>query len=969
MKKKNEQSAVGKTGSRRKTALVLFTAAFMVTAMAALVVSFAPADNDDAGDQALGAYSSTEVDDLIKGPGALPERNIDAFLESTGATHELYGDIVETFDTNTYIITRAISGLAVLVDGHGDYAIIAEGSMILFTDISAGMGGYSSPYNMVFVGEGKLTVYGDLDLDTSVLKDGSKIEVNGVILEAESGDVEFKLEIIDDEFDSFKVEDGKMTVSFEGIKGYVDDDWDLTSSDLITNFDGAPITYNITYKLNGGSVAAGNPTTYDVDDLEITPIILPTKAGYTGAWSPAFIIPGTGAGEVFGDFEFVAVYTKVPYDITYDLNDSASYPADANPNAGKTSFDVEERVVLIDPTRDGYTFAGWELWTNSGPFGFVLDGITSVIEPGAVVYDVEFVATWNPIEYALWYVMNDSGSVSAATNNAANGFWYSPDDMVTFGDPTRAGYTFLGWSLVNEAIAWDEGEGEYGWDDSGTFVLFVPVEDTDEWIGNQVLYAIWEVIEYAITYDTIGTELNPETYTIEDYVVLVASTKTGYVFGGWFTSSAHTSAVSVPAIVPGTTGPQSFFAKLDAIECFVFIDDAYFNAAFTAPIFYDDLAGLVITVTTKTHYDFAGIFSVSMNNVALDIGDHYTVTGADENVITLLLAINGDIKIVAEYDLTEYDIDYTTAGVFIDDPNDGSFVTYTIETKDVLPTDATRAGYDFAGWTRNGSPISAIFPGDADKFGGDIILVATWTPKTYNITYNDALGETPNDTYSVLTGKELPYDFDVNGYTFVGWYNNANLIWGEDGDGEIGFGQWIEGQNGLEFILVDWITEIEQGDMGDQAFWSYWMANTVEISFDIEGFDGVASFLYLITLAEGIGYEEGVIVGEWTLVNSDEVIDAPYGASIIIMSISEGRYTFGWTGVSTGDTTPVPMPFNPTGIGISFDLNGQGLDDVGVVVAGEYEFIFGYSYAWAIVILAVISVMVVFVAMSIFGRK
>lgn len=76
--------------------------------------------------------------------------------------------------------------------------------------------------------------------------------------------------------------------------------------------------------------------------------------------------------------------------------------------------------------------------------------------------------------------------------------------------------------------------------------------------GNTTLYAQWEAIEYAITYEGVegATNTNPATYTIEDEITLVAPTKAGYTFLDW--SDGGT-------IAKGSTGNKTFTASWELI--------------------------------------------------------------------------------------------------------------------------------------------------------------------------------------------------------------------------------------------------------------------------------------------------------------------------------------------------------------------------------------------------------------------
>jgi len=1002
MKKKNEQSAVGKTGSRRKTALVLFTAAFMVTAMAALVVSFAPADNDGAGDLALGAR-----------PWSFEDPGVDAFglpwVDTTasktilgggnpasGGTHELYGDIRElvemdgpTLTTSTLIeIVREIWGPAAIVDD--DYVIyIIPGDgytesdpFVIVADITDQ---FSSPpeLHIEFDGVGAIEIYGDgLSLTSVTLLDGSELLIDGKTYKAD-GDVVLW---------EFEYEESGDGVSYSSVSG---------PGTLV-------MSYTVTYELNGGINNVANSETY-TDGDGIVVLKDPTKAGYNflGWFSDIACTLGNEVEFLDEPGENVTVFAKWSSAITYNIEYRNTMGA-TNPNTA-TTFTVATSFTLedLDDFPVGYIFNKWiDLVTD--------DDVTSVSEPK----DIILWAVWDLDEFEVKYNLN------SGTMTGDNPDYVTIEDAFVLEIPIRTGYTFEGWFESNDFST------------PRVFALVFIEEDIELW-------AKWTPTVYTITYDLDGGDnnaANPATYTILSGLITFQNpTKFGHTFEGWFSDAAFTPGNEVTGIAASSTGPVEVFACFELEEYTV-----TFNMNTTAPFLSTPLTIAPIEYTimdqeipfsfivpTRDGYTFEGWFTdpgTWANQVdGIDVGDarNLTLTAKWEAVefkifydlnkmgpfspenaatnpltftvetIDFLFAdasllgykftgwvinetpfdeeVEGieqgtlleDLYLLATWELEVYDITYELndnlaypAANNAANPDDYSVT----DNFPIAFLDPTRLGYDFVGWFSDVGltlPVKYILIGETDE----ITIYAKWSLATYDVILNDALGGTPNGTYNTIDGLTLPTGPTANGYVFLGWSDNANLIWNAGA-----FGQY--GQDDV-FVPAVWITEIEgdEGVVGDQTFWAYWAAKNVEITFEIEGFDGVASFLYLITPAKGVGYVGPGIVGEWASVNSDETIDAPYGASVTIASVSEGRYTFGWTGVSTGDTTPVAIPFAATGISIMFDLNGQGLNDVGVVVAGEYEFIFGYSYAWAIVILAVISVMVVFVAMSIFGRK
>lgn len=130
-----------------------------------------------------------------------------------------------------------------------------------------------------------------------------------------------------------------------------------------------------------------------------------------------------------GAVSIVAVFAANKYSIQYQLNGGTA--TGSNPSG----YTVESgAITLSNPTRVGYTFAGWTGPGHSTP-------ATSVTIPTGTVGDLSFAANWTSVSYALAY--NLAGG-STAKPNPANYTIESPS--ITLVNPTRYAYSFAGWT-------------------------------------------------------------------------------------------------------------------------------------------------------------------------------------------------------------------------------------------------------------------------------------------------------------------------------------------------------------------------------------------------------------------------------------------------------------------------------------------------------------------------------------------
>ena len=110
----------------------------------------------------------------------------------------------------------------------------------------------------------------------------------------------------------------------------------------------------------------------------------------------------------------------------------------------------------------------------------------------------------------------------------------------------REGYTFKKWNTLADGTGTDYNPGDL-------------ITDTND---NVQLNALWEAIEYTLSYELDGgTATNPSTYTIENNdFTLNKPSKDGYYFTGWTGSNGNTPQTDI-VISKGTTGNKTYNAN------------------------------------------------------------------------------------------------------------------------------------------------------------------------------------------------------------------------------------------------------------------------------------------------------------------------------------------------------------------------------------------------------------------------
>ena len=190
-----------------------------------------------------------------------------------------------------------------------------------------------------------------------------------------------------------------------------------------------PITYNLTYTLNGGT--ATNPATYTIETTTFT-LNNPTKAGYDFAgWKL------NGVGEAMmtvtitqgstGNLAYTATWTPTVYNIVYTMDGGTATPA--NP----TTYTIEtETFTLNNPTKTGHTFKGWKL-NGEG------DAMMEVTIAQGSTGHLAYTATWQINKYTITFDSNGGSAVDPITQDYGT-------TVTAPAAPTKTGYDFAGWT-------------------------------------------------------------------------------------------------------------------------------------------------------------------------------------------------------------------------------------------------------------------------------------------------------------------------------------------------------------------------------------------------------------------------------------------------------------------------------------------------------------------------------------------
>jgi uncharacterized repeat protein (TIGR02543 family) len=192
--------------------------------------------------------------------------------------------------------------------------------------------------------------------------------------------------------------------------------------------------------------------------------------------------------------------------ITYESNgaESGVAPAVAFVYSGD-ELTVNDNTGAL--SCNGYVFSGWNTQPDGTGVGYAA-GAVITLEANLTVY-----AQWDILNYTLTYYLNDG------FNHIDNPDTFTiEDDTITLLEPSKEGYSFIGWFTDSEFT---------------TSINEIPSGS----YGDKSFYVDWEANEYTVTFDHQGGE-GGSTSVIATFdsemPVAIAPTKTGYIFRGYY---------------------------------------------------------------------------------------------------------------------------------------------------------------------------------------------------------------------------------------------------------------------------------------------------------------------------------------------------------------------------------------------------------------------------------------------------
>ena len=487
-------------------------------------------------------------------------------------------------------------------------------------------------------------------------------------------------------------------------------------------------------------------------------------------------------------------YYKTIYTMSYNANGGSGAPSSESKESGKNYT-----ISSVRPTRSGYSFAGWAMHDSATSASY---------QPGDTFtgnYNATFFAVWTANQYRISYDAN-GGSGAPSSQIKYNDVPLT----LSYGKPSRSGYTFKGWGLSS----------------SSTSATYQP-GSTYNYNASRTLYAVWEKdappapTTYTVSYNANGGSGAPSSQTKTKGIALTLSgtkpTRSGYTFLGWATSAGATSA----SYQPGGSYTANASVTLYAVwscnhpsskkvwdtgcdwrtvcdNCGATLSSGTLHGPYTYGDWVYYSGSQHRRTKTCDHGDYSGYeyashsastqyeqYSSSQHakysycsGCSSSIGsksyDSHTFTSSTVNrQVVSTCSLCGYTKTTAQ----TYTVSYNANGGYNAPSSQTKVHGVTLTLSSSVPY---RFNYEFVGWSTNSnSSVASYYAGGSYTGNASVTLYAVWRykPATYTVTF-DANGGTnapssQTKTYGVALTLTTAIPTRAN-YRFAGWSKDRN---------------------------------------------------------------------------------------------------------------------------------------------------------------------------------------------------
>ena len=548
-------------------------------------------------------------------------------------------------------------------------------------------------------------------------------------------------------------------------------------------------SYQVIFNANGGS---GSMDAEEFVYGEEKPLSTNsfTKTGY------AFV--GWTTGEIAGDVIYTdgtsvsnltteqggivnlyAVWKPIAYTVVFNSNGAEGSMADQ-----QMTYDKEAALSQIGYTKTGYHFLGWAKTSAAKTKDY--DNQQSVSNLADTEGStVTLYAVWEANTYTVaFYANGGTGSPMAAQS-----FTYDEAaKALSKNQYSRTGYTFKGWALTDTAT-----EVEYA--DQANVRNLVVMQG-----GVLHLYAVWTAQSYTVSFDANGGNMMTDSTSKKvtygsTYGTLLAATRIGYDFAGWYTAKEDGTAIIAENTV-NITEDITLYAHWTAKTFTVSFDTNQGSGSSTptsvSPIHvtYDFSYG-GLPVTSRTGYTFNGWYTAS--------------SGGNKVTEKTKVTLTADQTLYAQWTANTYTVTFNANGGNFADSTTDKRIDQTYDANYKLPGEIpTRAGYAFEGWYTSSTAGDQIAATTKMTTAGTQTLYAQWS-KDNSVRVGNVVLESSStavyaktDTYGRVTQGGDETNYNVKLVDGVLTLKNATISYGQVSANATGA---IHAGSGLKIVL------------------------------------------------------------------------------------------------------------------------------------------------------------------------
>ncbi len=498
-------------------------------------------------------------------------------------------------------------------------------------------------------------------------------------------------------------------------------------------------TYSIWYENDGGDApAVANPTSYKCG-VGVSSFNSPSRKGFDfmGWYEQDSDVPTESIStERYGNIALTAHWALKTYKIEYVTNGGTNSVGNEDSYTYGTGISA-----FLNATRLGYTFEGWYSDKACSE-----DKKVTSISP-TDTGDKVLYAKWSPNEYSIVY--NKNATDATGTMSDATGVKYGDDFALPTNSYKRDGYKFVGWSQNKNASYPDFLDG--------ATVSNLTTNNND----SVDLFAVWVENDKALYKIEHYKQNIDETYPNEPTEVQYRVGKVG----DYTTASAiNYSGFNMPA----TVDQKQITDNSDATVRIEYTRRTY-SVSF-------NMMGRGSSIDSKTYK-----FEEKISKPDTKDTDGYRIDSwYMDSSLSSSTYWDFDEDTMPSYNLTlyakwmplTYNITYMTDGGSAGDNPETYTVGYGVEHLN----DASKYGYDFAGWYLDLNDENSKVDSIATTDYGNKTLFAKFTPKVFNIKYvlNGATSNSPDNPSTYVYGRGVASlgQPTREGCAFEGWFSD-----------------------------------------------------------------------------------------------------------------------------------------------------------------------------------------------------